>query len=213
MTTRSLARILPATSLGRIPIFPPMSGCGFLFPHSVYHRRNILRRGLLTTALRSSRLIHEQDTRSQADDLRLNKLPTGGAAPATPLVAQKARRNFNYKPWYPLLSRSRSLRALSAHLVDRDRPRQAQPIPCGHRCVDICVRLCERRVPVCVLPERHCIFRPRARCFRQRSRFRLNPRAVPAREHASAQYRDRGSRVAAYRAAAYIDVRFRRGVP
>ena len=130
MTTISLARILPATSLGRIPIFPPISGCGFLFPHSVYHRRNILRRGLLTTALRSSRLIHEQDTRSQADDVRQNKLPTGGAAPATPLVAHKPRRDFNYKLWNPLLARSRSLRALSAHLVDRDRPRQARPIPC-----------------------------------------------------------------------------------
>ena len=57
-TTRSLARILPAAFLGRIPIFPSMSGCGFLFPHSIHHCRGILRRGWLIDALKTLSLIY-----------------------------------------------------------------------------------------------------------------------------------------------------------
>ena len=78
--------------------------------------------------------------------------------------------------------------------------------------MDVRVRLCERRVPIRVLPAHRRTFRPRARRLGQRRRIRLDLRAVPVREHASVQYRDRGSRVAAYRAAAYIDGRFRHGI-
>ncbi|KAH9056519.1 hypothetical protein EDB87DRAFT_1220986 [Lactarius vividus] len=42
VTTRSLARVLPTAFLGRILIFPPMSGRGLLFPHSVHHRTRVL---------------------------------------------------------------------------------------------------------------------------------------------------------------------------
>jgi hypothetical protein len=214
-TTRSLARILPSTLLGRIPIFPPMSDCGFLFPHSVHYCRDILRRGCLITALITPRLIHDQDARSQAFDDRENKLTTRRyrrAATTTTLPAHKTCRNFNYKLRNPRLARNCSFSALTSRLVDRDRVRRTRPNPGLYRSVDVRIRLCERCVPIRVFPARRCTVRPRAPCLRQRRRIRLTLRAVPVREYARAWYSDSGSRMATYRAAAHIDGRFRHGI-